>query len=497
MNRLRSVRGRITLAATALVAVTLLGASLLILRLVEIDLVNAAENTLADALEEQAILLEESGLPASTFEVELDGREYRLGLFTEGEDGEAFGELFDGDEFIADVVIDLDSEEIVEVFVDGEEEPTDDQELYDELSSLVFDVFEVSDESGSRLLVGLASLDEVDESVDALRRALVLIVPGLVIAFGLMTWWLVGRALRPVDAITGEVEEISGTDLDRRVPVPGGGDEIAHLATVMNAMLDRLEQSSERQRRFTSDASHELRTPLATIRTATEVMGRQRDEDRRQRLGDDVIAEVDRMDALIGDLLTLARLDDASTLGTLDVEVLDLTAVAQTVAEQSQDPSLELSWSTAEPVLAEGHRNLVGVAVRNLVANAQRHRRGRTIVSTLIDERGAVVRVDDDGNGIPVDQRTAVLEPFTRLDEARSRDAGGAGLGLALVAGIVRVHGGSVTIGASELGGARVEIALARMDQPSSRTSSAGAPSPPAANDTSGSSSSSVPLRRP
>ena len=256
MNRLRSVRGRITLAATALVAVTLLGASLLILRLVEIDLVNAAENTLADALEEQAILLEESGLPASTFEVELDGREYRLGLFTEGEDGEAFGELFDGDEFIADVVIDLDSEEIVEVFVDGEEEPTDDQELYDELSSLVFDVFEVSDESGSRLLVGLASLDEVDESVDALRRALVLIVPGLVIAFGLMTWWLVGRALRPVDAITGEVEEISGTDLDRRVPVPGGGDEIAHLATVMNAMLDRLEQSSERQRRFTSDASH-------------------------------------------------------------------------------------------------------------------------------------------------------------------------------------------------------------------------------------------------
>ena len=170
------------------------------------------------------------------------------------------------------------------------------------------------------------------------------------------------------------------------------------------------------------------------------------------------------MNALIGDLLTLARLDDASTLGTLDVEVLDLTAVAQTVAEQSQDPSLELSWSTAEPVLAEGHRNLVGVAVRNLVANAQRHRRGRTIVSTLIDERGAVVRVDDDGNGIPVDQRTAVLEPFTRLDEARSRDAGGAGLGLALVAGIVRVHGGSVTIGASELGGARVEIALAPMD---------------------------------
>ncbi|MEM9514785.1 MAG: hypothetical protein AAGA42_07975, partial [Actinomycetota bacterium] len=198
MNRLRSVRGRITLAATALVAVTLFGASLLILRLVETDLVNAAEDTLAEALEEQAVLLEESGLPASTFEIELDGREYRLGLFTEADEGEAFGELFEGDEFIADVVIDLESEEIVEVFVAGEDEPTDDRQLYDELSALVFDVFEVNDESGSRLLVGLASLDEVDESVDALRRALVLIVPALVIAFGLGTWWLVGRALRPV-----------------------------------------------------------------------------------------------------------------------------------------------------------------------------------------------------------------------------------------------------------------------------------------------------------
>lgn len=495
MNRLRSVRGRITLAATALVAVTLFGASLLILRLVETDLVNAAEDTLAEALEEQAVLLEESGLPASTFEIELDGREYRLGLFTEADEGEAFGELFEGDEFIADVVIDLESEEIVEVFVAGEDEPTDDRQLYDELSALVFDVFEVNDESGSRLLVGLASLDEVDESVDALRRALVLIVPALVIAFGLGTWWLVGRALRPVDAITDEVEEISGTDLDRRVPVPGGGDEITHLATVMNAMLDRLERSSDRQRRFTADASHELRTPLATIRAATEVMGRQRDEARRARLGGDVLAEVDRMDALIGDLLTLARLDDRTGTSELDVQRIDLAELAGEVIAAVLDGEERIAATSPTWVVA--NRNLVAVAIRNVVANAERHCNETVAVEVFADGRGGVVRVDDDGDGIPEAQRQAVLEPFTRLDEARTRDAGGSGLGLALVVAVTRAHGGAVTIGESTLGGASVEIVLPlEADQPSSTpsTSAASASDDP---ESAADSVSSVPLSRP
>ncbi len=457
LRRLRSVRGRITLAATLLVALTLLIASLFILRLVERDLVAATEQTLNDALEEQASLLQQSGLPDQNFEVVVDGRDLRLGLFSEREEGIAFGELYEGDEFIADIVIDLEAGEVVEVFTPGSEEPLDDDELIGELSDLVFDVFEVDDESGTQLLVGAATLDEVDASVDAVRSALAVIGPLLVLAFALMTWWLVGRALRPVDAITAEVEEIGGSQLDRRVPVPPGSDEIGHLATVMNDMLDRLERSSERQRRFTADASHELRTPLATIRAAAEVLQRQHDPVRRQRLTDDVVAEVERMDEILSGLLALARLDvrDAD----IDVESVDLTA---TIFDVVDDRAVDVD--APDDLTVIGNARLLQTALRNVVDNAVRHAADRVVILARSDGDHVRVDVDDDGEGIAEASRADVLQPFTRLDEARARDAGGSGLGLAIVSAIAEAHGGSVEIGdASDgLGGARVSIVLPR-----------------------------------
>ena len=438
VSRLRSVRGRITIVATFLVALTLLVASLFILRFVERDLVSATEATLNDALEEQAILLQESGLPGQTFEVVDEGRDLRLGLFSEREGGIAFGELFDGDEFIAEILIDLEAGEVVEVFTPGSEEPLDDEELIGELSDLVFDVFEVDDESGTQLLVGAATLDEVNASVDAVRGALAVIVPVLVLAFALMTWLLVGRALRPVDAITAEVEEIGGAALDRRVPVPTGSDEIAHLATVMNDMLDRLERSSDRQRRFTADASHELRTPLATIRAAAEVLQRQQDPTRRQRLADDVVAEVERMDEILTGLLALARLDvrDAA----IDVAPVNLPAIARDVA----GPAVDVDAPDALAVA--GNQHLLQTALRNVIDNATRHAAHRVVVRVRADGDDVRLDVDDDGAGIPEEARADVLQPFTRLDEARARDAGGSGLGLAIVSAIAEAHGGHVEI---------------------------------------------------
>ena len=135
-------------------------------------------------------------------------------------------------------------------------------------------------------------------------------VPVVLLVVGLVTWWITGRALRPVDAMREEVDRISMTDLDRRVPNPPGDDEIARLAATMNAMLGRLQGSVERQRRFTSDASHELRSPVAAIRQHAEVAREHPDATSSRELATAVLAETDRLQELVEDLLVLARLDE-------------------------------------------------------------------------------------------------------------------------------------------------------------------------------------------
>ena len=263
---IRSVRGRITLVATALVAITLIGASIAIVRYVERDLTQAAEDTLAATVNQAA-----EDAESSDFELRLPlevlGEEYRLGSFFL-EDEAGYGELFLDGEVIAELVIDIDTNELLEVLDPETDEEIGDPELVEELEEALFDVRVLEategDSESLRLLVGATALDDVDTSLRAVRRALLVAVPLLILALGMLTWLLVGRALRPVQRISDRVEEISTANLHERVPVSAAGDEISELATVMNHMLDRVEEGSRRQRQFSADASHDGRSQNAS-----------------------------------------------------------------------------------------------------------------------------------------------------------------------------------------------------------------------------------------
>jgi signal transduction histidine kinase len=280
-----------------------------------------------------------------------------------------------------------------------------------------------------------------------------------------VVWVLVGRTLRPVEQIRTQVASIGMRQLDRRVPVPPSGDEIARLAATMNDMLARLETSVRRQQQFVADASHELRTPLTRMRTELEVDERdpQRSDPaatRRSQL--DEIAGLQRM---IEDLLLLAR-SDAGTTATetepvdLDDLVLDEVDAAQIgPARNAASPAVRVDASGVSAAQVSGSPQELRRVVRNLLDNARRH--ARSVVAVTLDERAGEARlvVGDDGPGIPPEDRVRVFERFTRLDESRT-GAGHAGLGLAIVQEIVSRHRGRVTIDDSPLGGARVTVIL-------------------------------------
>jgi signal transduction histidine kinase len=317
-------------------------------------------------------------------------------------------------------------------------------------------------------------VDSVRESVDAVRRALWLGVPALVVAAGALAWIVAGRTLRSVDAITSTAERISGSTLDERLPVPPTDDEIAHLARTMNAMLDRIEASARRQREFVSDASHELRSPVATIRTEIEVALAHPERAEWSAVAEGVLAEDLRMEALLADLLMLARLEPGSGAPPGAAEPVDLAAVVHEVVARDREgartagPRVEVRG--VRPAVVTGRPTQLGLVVRNLVDNARRH--ARTVVAvelTGMPEGGALLTVADDGPGVPESDRERVFERFVRLDEARSRADGGAGLGLAIVRAVVAAHGGTVRCTRAESGGARFEVRLPERARPASR----------------------------
>jgi signal transduction histidine kinase len=384
-------------------------------------------------------------------------------------------------------------------------------------------------------------VDEVRRSVDALRRALVWGLPTVVVLVGGVAWLLVGRALRPVEAIRAEVEAIGGATMHRRVPEPGGHDEIGRLARTMNAMLARLEAAAVERRRFVSDASHELRSPVAAIRTDLEVALIEGDDADWPTVARAVLGEEGRLERLLDDLLVLAAGDETGPTGPgaaaplaapATADPVDVTSVVRAEAARARrvpvhvvDPAARgappppglpgpdrpdgfdgPSGSDAPhgahgpagadgpagpadppdgaegpagadaPAAAhgsDGPAETQGVAlasadpadvrriVAHLVDNAARHARTQVTV-TVTPGPPVTVVVDDDGPGIAEADRERVFERFARLDDARSRDAGGAGLGLAVVRSLVTRLGGTATATAAPppAGGARLTVTL-------------------------------------
>jgi signal transduction histidine kinase len=308
---------------------------------------------------------------------------------------------------------------------------------------------------GRTVLVG-RSLDDVGEATSAAVPLLAVGVPVLTLVVALVTWWMTGRALRPVEAMRAEVETISAGALERRVPEPATGDEVARLAATMNRMLARLETAQARQRRFVSDAAHELRSPVAAIRQHSEVALAHPGTTSAGALAEIVHRENLRVEHLVDDLLLLARLDEGAPGSAVP---FDLDDVAFAEAARVRDTtSRTVDTSGVGPARVLGRADEFTRAVRNIMDNAARHASSTLAISVREADGRAVLAVDDDGAGVAPGDRVRVFDRFVRLDDARARDDGGAGLGLAIVRAVVQAHGGDVTVDGSPLGGARVEL---------------------------------------
>lgn len=303
----------------------------------------------------------------------------------------------------------------------------------------------------NRTIVVGHSLEDSVETQQAAQFLLLGAIPLVVILVGLVTWFVTGRALAPVARIRNEVDEISGHQLDLRVVEPGTGDEIDQLAITMNSMLDRLDRSSRAQRQFVSDASHELRSPLAIIRQHAEIAKTHPGVMADGELAEIVLEEGDRLQDIVSALLLLARLDEGALpqLASVDLDDVALTEVARV-----RGGDIAVDGSGIGPARIRADTVLVGQVMRNLVDNALRHATSQVVISVTSRSGTATVSVEDDGSGVPEGERSRIFERFVRLDEARSRDEGGLGLGLSIVAGIVGSTGGAIEVSRSRLGGA-------------------------------------------
>jgi signal transduction histidine kinase len=468
-HRLGSVRVRMTLAAVAVVAVGLTGAGFAVINIIEQHLVNRLRDSDTATVETIAQQVEQGRLP-SRIPVQGPSPVYLQILTVDGDVLAASPNLVGVGAILRDGRFVL-PDPAVRGF-----------RITFRLADPKWEVVtrRVASDLGPLTVVAASPLTDVERSIDTLTDALVITVPIAVGLVGLLAWSLIGQALRPIEAIRAQVDEIGGTTIDRRVPEPGTGDEVDRLARTMNVMLDRLQAASERQRRFVADASHELRSPVSTIRTELEVALRQAGPERPSERGTEpewpaiaerVLAEDERLEHLIADLLELARIDEGTPAPTEDVDLDD--ALLDAVGRLRGRTSRDVLTNGVAAARVQGNRRQLDLLLRNLLDNAARHATNRVAVGLEADGRTATLTVEDDGSGIPVADRERVFERFTRLEEGRSRDRGGSGLGLALVHEIVNRHHGTVRVEDSDLGGARFVVTLPL--EPSVTTTSAAA----------------------
>jgi signal transduction histidine kinase len=446
----RSVRLRITLVATALVGVTLAIAAYALVSLVERQLTDRARDDALRALEGSIGAVER-------------GEQLSVVGFTQI--GGPWVQVFDAEGRVVQSAPGTPSVQLFAQSPNGELVP---------VSGLLANRYAIvqrfiDSPQGPYRVVAASPLDEVRASVQALASNLWLGIPVLVVLVGLVTWWLVGRALKPVERMRQEVEEISHTTLHRRVDEPSTGDEVARLAHTMNDMLDRLEAAQTAQRQFVSDASHELRSPLTTIRTSVEVAQLHPRSADWPVVATTVLHESERLDELVADLLALAKLDETGNGdGPRPRLPIDLDEVVLADVARLRALGQEVRADGVSAARVEGDPAQLQRLVRNLLDNASRHARSAVTVTLGEDMGEAVLRVDDDGPGVPPEAREQVFERFTRLDEGRTRAAGGAGLGLSLVKAVATGHGGTVRVLDAPGGGARFEVRLPLADVASS-----------------------------
>ncbi|WP_079608824.1 sensor histidine kinase [Mycobacteroides abscessus] len=307
------------------------------------------------------------------------------------------------------------------------------------------------------VLVG-GGIEPIESMTSTVATMLSITAPVVAVVAAVVTYLLVRRSLRSVDAIRSRVTQISASDLSGRVPVPGRADEISALAVTMNEMLGRIEAGHTAQRRFVGDASHELRSPLATVISALEIAQNHPELFDKTLVQTALLPEAHRMQALVEDLLLLARADEHGLpMRRTEIDLDDLAS--DEVTRLKRETSLQISGQLAAVKVTGDALGLARV-LRNLADNAARHARSQVSIVVRADADNAYLQVCDDGPGIPVAERDRVFERFVRLDADRSRHGGGSGLGLAIVAEIVAAHKGAVDISGREGGGTVLTVRL-------------------------------------
>jgi heavy metal sensor kinase len=319
--------------------------------------------------------------------------------------------------------------------------------------------------SPAPVLVVSRSVAEMQSTLQRTMLLLSLLSVTVVVTGGLLAYWLAGRALRPVRRIAGLARSLSERDLHRRVDVKVPPDELGELVDTLNAMLARLDAGFETLRRFTADASHELRAPLALIRVELEgSLSRPRSRDEYRRSQETLLVEVEHLSRLADQLLLLARADAGGLVPAPEaVDVVDFlheTAARWEAAAEQLGVHVEVSAPGTGSVAADPA--LLRRLVDNLVDNAIRHTATGSVV--LLTARpadgGWHLEVADHGPGIPAGYRDRLFTRFSRADDARTRDGGGAGLGLALSAAIATAHGGRLTLRSDDGPGATFRLYL-------------------------------------
>ena len=311
-------------------------------------------------------------------------------------------------------------------------------------------------------------------AVSTLDRTLYPGLPAAVLLVAAVAYLATRRALRPVEAIRTRTAAVTAADPRERVHVPDTGDEIARLAATINNTLQRLDDAAQAQRRFVADAAHELRSPISSLLMTVEVAEAYPERADWPETVATTAEQARRIQDLAEDLLLLARMD-ATVPANGAARTVDLTVLARAIAgadahsvRPETDPTgrhVSVTCHTDDEVLVHGDRNGLERVLRNLTDNARRHARSRVDVRAYATRDHAVIEVEDDGPGIPAADRERIFERFTRLDDARSRESGGFGLGLAIVRDIVDRHHGTIEVDDAAAGpgaGARFTIRIPR-----------------------------------
>lgn len=309
-------------------------------------------------------------------------------------------------------------------------------------------------------------VDAIERSIlfDALGILLVVIVAGSCVAY-----FLVGHYTKPVQQLSAHMKEISPNTLSDSIEIEGGGEEIQELVKSFNQMTEQLDEAFAMQRRFSASAAHELRTPITVLRTKLDVFKKKK---REQHEYDELVTTmetyIDRLSSIITDLLEFAEtselgeVEDVSLDSVIKTVVDDLKLVAQNNRINMQIDIQPMAQSEKQTFIVKGNTNLLYRALYNLVENAIRYNNEEGSINITLETKGqeGVVIIADTGVGIAPEHRELVFEPFYRVNKSRSREFGGAGIGLSLVKTILKRHGASITVSENNLQGSVFTIRI-------------------------------------